>query len=132
MPLRSLLLFALLSAPLVAQQSPTAPRGPQWLNADTSKKVNQSNFRALEEWPAPNEYRNAAGGPGPKYWQQQVDYVIRTALDTLEHKVTGSGRITYKNNSPDRLGYVWIQLDQDIERTDSRAALSQRARKSVV
>lgn len=130
MRLRSFLLLALLAAPalpVAAQQAPAAPRGPQWLNADTSKKVNQSNFRALEEFPAPNEYRNAAGGPGPKYWQQQVDYVIRTTLDTVEHKVTGSERITYRNNSPDKLGYVWIQLDQDIERTDSRAALSQRA-----
>ena len=125
---RSFALLAVLAMPAVAQQAPPAgPRGPQWLNADTSKKVNQSNFRALEEWPAPNEYRNAAGSPGPKYWQQQVDYVIRTTLDTAEHKVTGTERMTYHNNSPDKLGYVWLQMDQDIERNDSRAALAQRA-----
>jgi hypothetical protein len=128
--LRPFLLLALLAGPTVsavAQQAPSAPRGPQWLNADSTKRTNQSNFRALEEWPAPNEYRNAAGSPGPKYWQQQIDYVIRTTLDTVEHKVTGTERMTYHNNSPDRLAYVWVQLDQDIERTDSRAALAQRA-----
>lgn len=125
---RRLATVLLVAGPLALQaQQPAGPRGPQWLNADTSKKVNQSNFRALEEWPAPNDMRNATGGPGPRYWQQKVDYVIRVTLDTVAHKVTGSERMTYRNNSPDRLGYVWIQLDQDIERTDSRAALSQRA-----
>jgi hypothetical protein len=127
--LRRFALAAALCAPLVAvaQQPAAPPRGPQWLNADTSKKTNQSNFRALEEWPAPNDVRNATGGPGPRYWQQKVDYTIRVALDTVAHAITGSERITYRNNSPERLSYLWIQLDQDIERNDSRAALSERA-----
>ncbi|MFN8574514.1 MAG: M1 family metallopeptidase [Gemmatimonadaceae bacterium] len=107
-------------------QASGRPVGPQWLNADTSKKTNQSNFRGIEEWPAPNEYRTGSGSPGPKYWQQQVDYVIRTSLDTLEHAITGNERVTYHNNSPEALTYLWFQLDQNVERKDSRAALSSR------
>ena len=49
----------------------------QWLNAGPNPKTNQSNFRAIEEWPDPNDVRTASGSPGPKYWQQRVDYVIR-------------------------------------------------------
>ncbi|HEX5633001.1 MAG TPA: hypothetical protein VFX50_07220, partial [Gemmatimonadales bacterium] len=92
-----------------------APAGAQqWLTAPGAK-TNQSSFRALDEWPDPSEYRNAGGSPGPKYWQQQVDYVIRTSLDTAANKLTGSERVTYHNNSPDELRYVWFQLDQNID-----------------
>ncbi len=92
-----------------------------WLNADTAKKVNQSSFRALEDWPAPNDLRRASGAPGTKYWQQQVDYVIKVSLDTTTHRVNGSEVVTYHNNSPDKLTYLWFQLDQNIEKADSRA-----------
>jgi len=112
------LLIAMAAAPAGAQQ---------WLNADTSKKVNQSNFRSLEDWPAPNEFRSASGAPGGRYWQQKVDYTIRTSLDTVAHAVTGSERMTYHNNSPDKIGYLWLQLDQNVERQDSRAATMTRA-----
>ncbi len=101
-----LLLLCFGRAPLAAQQ---------WLNAPPNPKENLSNFRALESWPAPNELRNGAGKPGPKYWQQQVDYRIKAALDTVTHTVTGSERVTYHNNSPDRLEYLWFQLDQNID-----------------
>ncbi len=94
-----------------------------WLNADTSKKVNQSNFRALEDWPAPNDRRRASGAPGARYWQQQVDYTIKASLDTTTHRVIGSEVVTYHNNSPDQLTYLWFQLDQNIEKKDSRANL---------
>ncbi len=120
-------IFALVPVARAQQPVPAGPVGPQWLNADTSKKVNQSNFRALDEWGTPNEYRTGSGSPGPKYWQQQIDYVIRTSLDTAIHRVSGSERMTYRNNSPDHLGYIWLQLDQDIDKPDSRAALSARA-----
>ncbi len=121
------LLVATAALPLGAQRGPQPTTGPQWLNADTTKKVNQSNFRGIEDWATPNEYRTASGSPGPKYWQQQIDYVIRTSLDTTEHRVTGSERLTYHNNSPETLGYIWLQLDQDIDKSDSRAALSAQA-----
>ena len=89
--------------------------GQQWLNAPPNPKTNLSNFRALEELATPNEFRNAAGKPGPKYWQQQVDYAIKATLDTATHTITGSERVTYHNNSPDQLEYLWFQLDQNID-----------------
>ena len=103
-----------------------AANAQNWLNAK-DKKTNQSSFRAIDEWPDPNEFRNAAGSPGSRYWQQRVDYAIKATLDTVAHTVTGSERVTYHNNSPDQLSYVWFQLDQNIDRADSRAALVQQA-----
>ncbi|NNE47875.1 MAG: M1 family metallopeptidase [Rhodothermales bacterium] len=85
-----------------------------WLNPDDDNRTNRSTFRQIDEWPDPNEYRNAAGAPGPRYWQQRVDYVIETSLDTVDHVVSGSERMTYHNNSPDNLPYLWIQLDQNL------------------
>jgi hypothetical protein len=103
-----------------------AANAQNWLNAK-DKKTNQSSFRAIDEWPDPNEFRNAAGSPGSRYWQQRVDYAIKASLDTVAHTVTGSERVTYHNNSPDQLSYIWFQLDQNIDRADSRAALVQQA-----
>ncbi len=68
-----------------------------------------------------NEYRSAGGQPGPAYWQNRADYKITTTLDTAQHAVKGSVVITYKNNSPDALSFLWLQLDQNIYREDSRA-----------
>lgn len=98
--------------------------GQQWLNAPPNPRTNQSSFRPIDEWPDPSDARLASGAPGPKYWQQRVDYVIRTTLDTVAHRVTGSERVSYHNNSPDKLTYLWFQLDQNIEASDSRANLS--------
>ncbi len=68
-----------------------------------------------------NEYRSASGEPGPAYWQNRADYKIAVSLDTAEKTVKGSVVITYKNNSPDPLKFLWLQLDQNIYREDSRA-----------
>ncbi|MFT6085487.1 MAG: putative secreted protein [Glaciecola sp.] len=85
----------------------------------------QDKFRQLDEvLPTPNVYRNAAGEPGHMYWQQKVDYVIDVKLDEANRRVTASQRITYKNNSPDTLKYLWIQLDQNKYRDDSMSALT--------
>ena len=67
-----------------------------------------------------NEYRSASGYPGPKYWQNRVDYNITANLDEANNKVTGSVTITYKNNSPDDLPYLWLQLDQNLFAPESR------------
>ena len=123
----ALLVVGAVSAQAQRPTPPPAQNGPQWLNADSSKKVNQSNFRGMEQWPTPNEYRTGSGAPGPKYWQQKVDYVMRAALDTVRHEITGHERVTYHNNAPNELGYLWFQLDQNVERQDSRATLSARA-----
>jgi hypothetical protein len=63
--------------------------------------------------PTPNEYRTASGAPGPKYWQQRADYNIKATLDEKALKLTGSETITYFNNSPDVLTYLWLQLDEN-------------------
>src|SRR3954465_11337313 len=63
--------------------------------------------------PTPNEYRTASGAPGNKYWQQRADYDIKANLDEKNQKLTGNERVTYYNNSPDPLSYIWIQLDEN-------------------
>ena len=96
----------------VLGMAPGALGAQHWLHDDGSR-TNRSIFRAID-WPDPTNMRNAAGSPGAAYWQQRVDYVIEARLDTLEHAVYGSEQITYHNNSPDRLRYLWVQLDQNV------------------
>lgn len=67
-----------------------------------------------------NEYRSANGAPGVKYWQNRVDYNITAELDDTKNTVSGSVTITYKNNSPDKLPYLWLQLDQNTFKETSR------------
>lgn len=69
-----------------------------------------------------NDYRSASGEPGPKYWQNRADYRINATLDTATHKVTGDVEITYTNNSPDNLKFLWLQLDQNIYKPTSRGS----------
>lgn len=68
-----------------------------------------------------NQFRTAGGAPTAKYWQNHADYQINVALDTLKNQISGSTTITYTNNSPDGLPFLWLQLDQNIYRRDSRA-----------
>ena len=90
-----------------------------------SKGDFEDKFRQLDEvLPTPNVYRNAAGEPGHQYWQQQVDYQIKARLDEHKRRIEATETITYKNNSPDTLKYLWLQLDQNIFRNDSMAAMS--------
>ncbi|MEP7372246.1 MAG: M1 family metallopeptidase [Chitinophagaceae bacterium] len=63
--------------------------------------------------PTPNEYRTASGAPGPKYWQQRADYDIKCELDEKNLQLKGSETITYFNNSPNTLTYLWLQLDEN-------------------
>jgi hypothetical protein len=63
--------------------------------------------------PTPNEYRTASGAPGPKYWQQRADYNIKCELDEKALRLTGSETVTYYNNSPDVLTYLWFQVDEN-------------------
>ncbi len=91
----------------------------------------QDKFRQLDEvLPTANVYRNAAGQPGHQYWQQKVDYDIEVTLDEDAHRIQGSEEITYQNNSPDTLSYLWLQLDQNRFRNDSIAQLSQTFNRS--
>ena len=86
----------------------------------------EDKFRQFEgeDWPTPTDYRNASGAPGYRYWQQQVDYDIDVALDEPTRTLTGKETITYKNNSPDALGYLWLLLDQQNYRRSSIAEMS--------
>jgi len=85
----------------------------------------EDKFRQLDEvLPTPNVYRTAGGQPGHQYWQQQVDYQIDVVLDEENQRITGTESISYQNNSPDTLSYLWLQLDQNRFRSDSMANLS--------
>ena len=102
--LLSTLVFALLGGGLFAQ----------------TENINKNPFRQLyTELPTPNVYRNAAGAPGHMYWQNQADYEMDIRLDDTQQRVYGTSKITYHNNSPDELDYVWIQLDQNVRALDS-------------
>ena len=77
-------------------------------------------FRQLDELlPTPSSTRTASGAPGHAYWQQRADYKLRATLDEDKRAITGSGTVTYYNNSPDTLSYLWVQLDQNMFRGDS-------------
>ena len=86
----------------------------------------EDKFRQLDEiLPTPNVYRNASGAPGHQYWQQEADYDIDVTLDEEARRLTGVETITYANNSPDSLRYLWLQLDQNVFRSDSIANVAQ-------
>src|SRR5436309_3146821 len=72
-----------------------------------------SHFRALG-LPAPNEYRTGSGRPGPKYWQQRVDYRIAATLDPAKNELRGRETIHYVNHSPDSLPYLWLFVEQNL------------------
>ncbi len=85
-----------------------------------AQNTNESKFKQLgQELPTPNVYRTASGAPGPQYYQQKADYTISVELDDENQKITGSERVTYTNNSPDPLNYLWLQLDQNKRAIDS-------------
>src|ERR1700753_1989273 len=95
-------------------------------NTPTSNHGNK--FEALGTiLTTPNEYRTASGAPGPKYWQQRADYDIKCELDEANLKLNGSEVITYFNNSPTTLRYLWLQLDEN-EPSTSKNANSQNSR----
>ena len=77
----------------------------------------QGKFEQLDQLlPTPNEYRSASGAPGSKYWQQRVNYIIDAEIDEPGNLLRGKESITYYNNSPEPLKYLWLQLDQNINK----------------
>jgi hypothetical protein len=92
------------------------------LAAEPANTGFDDKFRQLEEMlPTPTTIRTASGAPGAAYWQQRADYSIRATLDENRRTLTGSETITYHNNSPDALSYLWVQLDQNIYKPNSDA-----------
>ncbi len=85
-------------------------------------------FRQLDvDLPTANVYRTASGAPGPQYWQQRADMQIKVTLDEKTRRINGSETINYTNRSPDRLRYIWLQLDQNRFADDSLERLSETA-----
>jgi hypothetical protein len=102
-------LITLLSAGAISAYA----QQPQW----------QGKFEQLgQTLPTPNEYRTGSGAPGVKYWQQKADYTIDIELNDQNQSITGKETITYHNNSPDILKYLWLQLDQNILSKDNTLA----------
>ncbi len=92
---------------------------------DIKNNANSNHANKFEQLgtilPTPNEYRTASGAPGPKYWQMRADYDIKCELDEVNNKLTGTEIITYYNNSPDVLSYLWMQLDENQHSTVNNA-----------
>ena len=89
-----------------------------------SGHTNTNKFKQLyDEFATPNEYRSASGAPGYAYYQQQADYKMDVEIDDVNAKLSGFETITYTNNSPDELKYLWVQLDQNMRAKDSKTPL---------
>ncbi|MEF3077491.1 M1 family metallopeptidase [Winogradskyella poriferorum] len=86
--------------------------------------TNQNKFKQLyDEFATPNMFRTGSGAPGPAYYQQQADYKMDIEIDDVNAKLYGDETITYTNNSPDELTYLWVQLDQNMRAKDSKTPL---------
>ena len=114
----SLLLF--LPAILLAQEKATTVTPKQSGKYDTNKFSQMYDLLAT-----PNMFRTASGAPGPAYYQQQADYKIDVELDDKNAKLSGSETVTYYNNSPDNLEYLWVQLDQNQAAKNSQSPLAE-------
>ena len=86
----------------------------------------ENKFRQMyTEMATPNMFRTASGAPGPAYYQQKADYKMDLELDDKNKKLFGLETITYHNNAPESLEYLWVQLEQNIERPDSKTPLAE-------
>jgi hypothetical protein len=128
----SIPILVMLPVALLGQGNPTAPQPDTPAPIQTARPLTLPTLRppvadtgifSPLQLPPGNEIRRPNGSPGPKYWQQRVDYQIRARLDTAAKRLTGSEIIRYSNNSPDTLGYLWLQLDQNLFRTGSTGSL---------
>lgn len=108
--------FALFSCTLLTSAA--------WAQYDNNPGSNHGNrFEQLGTMiSTPNEYRSASGAPGPKYWQQKADYEISATLNDDKQRLDGNETITYTNNSPDPLTYLWLQLDENEHKKDAESA----------
>ncbi|MBE9465473.1 M1 family metallopeptidase [Dyadobacter subterraneus] len=104
----------LLSLAVNAQQLPTSP----------NYKANDRFEQLGTVLPTPNTYRTASGAPGKEYWQMRADYDIKVELDDEKRRIIGSESITFFNNSPDELKYIWLQLEQNLFKKDGIGATS--------
>ncbi len=112
------LLLAILSGftSVFAQQAPT----PVVTNLPVSKYDYHDTFSPVFYTKNGNEYRSAGGQPGIKYWQNRADYQLSAKLNDQMNEITGTEILTYTNNSPDKMSFIWMQLDQNLFKEDSR------------
>lgn len=116
-------LLLLFPAMLFAQEKTTPTPPKQQGKYDTNKFSQMYDLLAT-----PNMFRTAAGAPGPAYYQQQADYKIDIELDDKNSKISGAETITYYNNSPDKLEYLWLQMDQNQAAKNSQSPLAESER----
>ncbi len=88
------------------------------------QRAHEKFEQLYQELPTPNQYHNASGAPGHQYWQQKANYDIKITLDDEKQRIYGEETITYYNNSPDVLSYLWLQLDQNLFEKNSDRALT--------
>ena len=116
------LLSFIISLPILSQEA----------KERNQENINVNKFRQLyQEFSTPNMFRTASGAPGPAYYQQQADYKMEIELDDENKRIYGFETITYTNNSPDNLEYLWVQLDQNVRKKDSPSLLINEDRISV-
>ena len=116
-------LLLLFPAMLFAQEKTTPTPPKQQGKYDTNKFSQMYDLLAT-----PNMFRTAAGAPGPAYYQQQADYKIDIELDDKNSRLSGAETITYYNNSPDKLEYLWLQMDQNQAAKNSQSPLAESER----
>nr|WP_315258602.1 M1 family metallopeptidase [uncultured Flavobacterium sp.] len=107
--MRKFSLLFILPTILLAQEKTVTPA----VNKPAGKYDSNKFSQMYDLLATPNMFRTASGAPGPAYYQQQADYKINVELDDKNSKLSGSETITYYNNSPDSLEYLWLQLDQN-------------------
>src|SRR5690606_33009690 len=93
-------------------------------NGDQKGHENTNKFRQMyQEFATPNLFRTGSGAPGSAYYQQQADYKMDITLNDDTKEISGEQTITYTNNAPESLDYLWLQLDQNIRTKDSKALI---------
>jgi len=112
----SLILLLIVSAQAQRRRRPT-------VNTDSVKTnyIPAESFAPMYYTEKGNEFHSANGNPGPKYWQNRVDYVLKATIDTTAKTLTATENVTYTNNSPDALPFLWLQMDQNTYKKDARS-----------
>ena len=112
-----LVVFFFLPALVLSAQEPVT-------NQNETQEISLNKFRKITtEFATPNQYRTGSGAPGPAYYQNEADYKMDIELDDENQRLTGRETITYHNNSPDDLEFLWVQLDQNLRADDAPANL---------
>lgn len=112
-----LVVFFFLPALVLSAQEPVT-------NQNETQEISLNKFRKITtEFATPNQYRTGSGAPGPEYYQNEADYKMDIELDDENQRLTGRETITYHNNSPDDLEFLWVQLDQNLRADDAPANL---------